>query len=94
VLEKSTGAVMALIYEIELFTQEHYKQSIEPDDQLSELYKDIFLFHWKEEAHHAFLDALEWPREDRKLSVEERDQALPTRKEDSCDVYRKLCLRV
>ncbi len=76
VLEKSTWAVMALIYEIELFTQEHYKQSIEPDDQLSELYKDIFLFHWKEEAHHAFLDALEWPREDRKLSVEERDQAV------------------
>jgi len=76
VLEKSTWAVMALIYEIELFTQEHYKQSIEPDDQLSELYKDIFLFHWKEEAHHAFLDALEWPREDRKLSPEDRERAV------------------
>ena len=67
VLEKSTCAVMALIYEIELFTQEHYKQSIEPDEDLSELYKDVFLYHWKEEAHHAFLDGLEWPRHDAKM---------------------------
>jgi hypothetical protein len=76
VLEKSTWAVMALIYEIELFTQEHYKQSIEPDDDLSELYKDIFLYHWKEEAHHAFLDTLEWPRQDKKITFEEREKAI------------------
>lgn len=76
VLEKSTWSVMALIYEIELFTQEHYKQSIEPDENLSELFKDIFLFHWKEEANHAYLDALEWPREDTKLTPAERDQAI------------------
>ena len=76
VLEKSTWAVMALIFEIELFTQEHYKQSIEPDQNLSDLYKDIFLFHWKEEAHHAYLDELEWPREDRKLTPLERERAI------------------
>ena len=76
VLEKSSWAVMALIYEIELFTQEHYKQSIEPDDNLSELYRDIFLYHWKEEAHHAFLDSLEWPRLDKKISPDERDRAV------------------
>ena len=76
VLEKSTWAVMALIYEIELFTQEHYKQSIEPDEDLSELYKDVFLYHWKEEAHHAFLDALEWPRHDAKITTGERDKAV------------------
>jgi hypothetical protein len=76
VLEKSTWAVMALIYEIELFTQEHYKKSIEPDENLSELYKDIFLFHWKEEAHHAVMDALEWPRVDQKLTPAERDRAI------------------
>jgi hypothetical protein len=76
VLEKSTWAVMALIYEIELFTQEHYKQSIEPDENLSELYKDVFLYHWKEEAHHAVMDALEWPREDMKLSAAERERAI------------------
>ncbi len=76
VLEKSTWAVMALIYEIELFTQEHYKKSIEPDPNLSELYKDIFLYHWKEEAHHAYLDALEWPRVDYSITHEEKDQGI------------------
>jgi len=76
VLNKSTWAVMALIYEIELFTQEHYKKSIEPDENLSELYKDIFLFHWKEEAHHAYLDSLEWPLEDKRLSPVERERAI------------------
>jgi hypothetical protein len=76
VLSKSTWAVMALIYEIELFTQEHYKKSIEPDGNLSELYKDIFLYHWKEEAHHAYLDSLEWPLEDKRLKPLERERAI------------------
>jgi hypothetical protein len=76
VLKNSTWAVLALIFEIELFTQEHYKQSIEPDENLSELYKDLFLFHWKEETTHAIMDELEWPREDRKISPEQRDQAV------------------
>jgi hypothetical protein len=76
VLAKSTWAVMALILEIELFTQAHYKQSIEPDDKLSELYKDIFYFHWREECQHAILDELEWPRIDERLSSTEREQAV------------------
>ena len=76
VLKNSSWAVLALILEIELFTQEHYKKSIEPEKNLSELYKDIFLFHWKEETTHAMMDELEWPREDSKLSAEERDRAV------------------
>jgi hypothetical protein len=76
VLEKSTWAVLALILEIELFTQEHYKQSIEPEENLSDLYKDVFLFHWKEEATHAIMDELEWPRENKKLTPAQRDQAI------------------
>ena len=76
VLQNSTWAVLGLILQIELFTQEHYKQSIEPDENLSELYKDIFLFHWKEETTHAIMDELEWPREDRKLTPGERDKAV------------------
>ena len=76
VLTKSTWAVLALTYHIELFTQAHYRQSIEPDADLSELYKDVFLFHWKEESQHAILDELEWMREDGKLAPEERDQAV------------------
>lgn len=76
VLKNSTWAVMGLILEIELFTQEHYKQSIAPNDNLSELFKDIFLFHWKEETTHAMIDELEWERENAKISGTERDQAV------------------
>jgi hypothetical protein len=76
VLEKSTWAVLALILEIELFTQEHYRQSIDPDENLSPLFKDIFFFHMKEETTHALMDELEWPREDNKLTPKERDQAV------------------
>jgi len=76
VLGKSTWAVLALTCHIELFTQAHYKQSIEPDDDLSELYKDVFLYHWREESQHAIMDELEWVREDSELSGEQRDQAV------------------
>ena len=76
VLSKSTWAVLGLTCHIELFTQAHYKQSIEPDDALSELYKDVFLFHWREESQHAVLDELEWRREDQGLSDSERDRAV------------------
>ena len=68
--------MLALILEIELFTQEHYRQSIEPDENLSPLFKDIFFFHMKEETTHALMDELEWPREDKKLTPTERDRAV------------------
>jgi hypothetical protein len=76
VLTKSTWAVLALTCHIELFTQAHYKQSIEPNENLSELFKDVFLYHWREESQHAILDELEWRREDKKLSASERDQSV------------------
>jgi len=76
VLSKSTWAVLGLTCHIELFTQAHYRQSIEPDRDLSELWKDVFLFHWKEESQHAILDELEWRREDAKLGAGERDRAV------------------
>src|SRR5215510_1786430 len=69
VLGKSTWAVLALTLHIELFTQMHYRQSIEPDENLSPLFKDVFLFHWKEESQHAILDELEWVRADEKISA-------------------------
>jgi hypothetical protein len=61
---------------IELFTQMHYRQSIEPDENLSPLFKDVFLYHWKEESQHAIIDELEWTRCDRNVSAEERDRAV------------------
>lgn len=76
VMSKSSWAVLGLTCHIELFTQAHYKQSIEPDAELSELFKDVFLFHWREESQHAILDELEWRREDDRLSDAERDKAV------------------
>ena len=76
VLGKSTWAVLALTLHIELFTQMHYRQSIEPDQKLSPLFKDVFLYHWKEESQHAILDELEWVRCDEKTSAEDRDKAV------------------
>jgi len=76
VLGKSTWSVLALTCMIELFTQAHYRSSIEPDAELSPLWKDVFLHHWKEESQHAIVDELEWKREDAKLSPEARDAAV------------------
>jgi hypothetical protein len=76
VMAAPTWSVLALTCHIELFTQSHYRQSIQPDEELSELYKDVFLYHWKEESQHALLDELEWMREDRRLSPEQRDAAV------------------
>lgn len=76
VMSAPTWSVLALTCHIELFTQGHYRQSIQPDDELSDLYKDVFLYHWKEESQHAILDELEWQREDARLSPAQRDVAV------------------
>lgn len=76
VLDKSTWAVLALTCHIELFTQSHYNESIAPDEDLSGLYKDVFLFHWREESQHAILDEMEWHKENEQLSDSERDQGV------------------
>ncbi len=76
VLGKSTWAVLALTCCIELFTLAHYRAGIGAAEDISELYQDVFLFHWKEESQHAVLDELEWVREDAKLSPAERDAAV------------------
>jgi hypothetical protein len=76
VLGKSSWSVLALTCHIEIFTQVHYKKSIEPDTALSPLWKDVFLHHWQEESQHAIIDELEWRREDAKLTAAERDAAV------------------
>jgi hypothetical protein len=76
VLSKSNWAVLALTLHIELFTQIHYRESIRKDANLSELYKDIFLFHWKEECQHALMDELEWRRIDAEISDAARQTAV------------------
>jgi hypothetical protein len=76
VLGKSTWSVLALTCHIEIFTQVHYKSSIEPDENLSRLWSDVFLHHWQEESQHAILDELEWLREDAKIDDGARDLAV------------------
>jgi len=76
VLASSTWAVLALVYMIELFVLAHYRTSIEPDATLSELWKDVFMHHAREESQHAIVDEMEWLREDAKLAPKERDKAV------------------
>jgi len=76
VLGKSIWAVLALTLDIELFTQVHYRESIASDAGLSELFKDVFFFHWKEESQHAILDEIEWTRHNGTLTTEQRDHAV------------------
>jgi hypothetical protein len=76
VLGRGTWAVLALTLDIELFTQSHYRQSIDHDAELSELFKDVFLHHWKEESQHAILDELELMRHTSTLTAQERDRGV------------------
>jgi hypothetical protein len=76
VLGASSWAVLALTCDIELFSQAHYRSSIDPDHDLDPLWKDVFLFHWREESQHAILDEMEWLRENDKLDAAARDQAV------------------
>jgi hypothetical protein len=76
VLSKSTWAVLALICHIEIFVLTHYRASIERDPDLSEVWKDVFLHHWKEEAQHAIMDELEWRRVHASIGWSEQDQGV------------------
>jgi len=76
VLGASTWAVLALVCNIELFVLQHYRESIDTDADLSDLWKDVFMHHAREESQHAIIDELEWKREDAKLTAAERDKAV------------------
>jgi hypothetical protein len=76
VLGKSSWAVLALTLHIELFTQAHYRESIRQDHELSDLARDVFRFHWREECQHAIMDELEWRRVDAATTPDARDAAV------------------
>jgi hypothetical protein len=76
VMSQSTWAVMAFTLDIELFVLAHYRASIEPQEELSPLWKDVFLFHAREEAQHAILDEMEFIREDAELDSAQRSVAV------------------
>jgi hypothetical protein len=76
VLAAPTWSVLALTLDIELFTQAHYRASIQPAERICPLWKDVFLFHWKEEAQHAILDEIEFVQENARLDTAARDAAV------------------
>ena len=76
VLAKSNWAVLGLTLDIEIFSQAHYRASIESDAELSDLWRDVFLFHWKEESQHAIMDESEWRAEDARVTARQRDEGV------------------
>jgi len=76
VLARRSWAVLALVFMIELFVQRHYEESIAPTQELCPLWKDVFLFHFREECQHSILDELEWRAENARIDHDERDAAM------------------
>jgi hypothetical protein len=75
-LASSTWSLLALACHIELFVQSHFDKSIAPREELCPVFKNVSMYHWKDECRHVMLDELEWTDEHAKLSVSERDQAV------------------
>jgi hypothetical protein len=76
VLGRSTWSVLALTTHIEYFVLAHYRSSIDAEDGIDPLWKDVFRFHWRDESQHVVLDELEWRREDATLDDAARDVAV------------------
>jgi hypothetical protein len=76
VLSKPTWSVLLLTLHIELFVQNHYRESIAGQGDLSELFRDVFLYHWKDECQHVVLDEMELRRHDDLLTIGQRDDAV------------------
>jgi hypothetical protein len=76
VLARRSWAVLALVFMIELFVQRHYEESIAPTQELCPLWKDVFLFHFREECQHSILDEIEWRAENARITHDERDAAV------------------
>jgi hypothetical protein len=85
-LRKSTWAVLALTCFVEIFTQAHYVHSIREQGELCSLFKDVFYYHWIEEAQHATLDELEWQRVHDAMQPEQIDAGVA----DFIDLVRML----
>ena len=69
------GGARADLHDRALHSGSTTAKASRPDSDLSELYKDVFLFHWREESQHAILDELEWRRENAR--AQRRGSATP-----------------
>lgn len=59
ILGKSPMAVLLITLHIELVTQAHYVGCIRDSENTDGLFRNLFKYHWIEEAQHAKLDILE-----------------------------------
>ncbi|GLH74555.1 hypothetical protein GETHLI_30570 [Geothrix limicola] len=76
VLSRHRGAVLLLTAAIEWLTQHHYLSAMRHSDELDPLTKEIFRFHWMEEAQHAQLDHLEAMAHFKSMGASDRDAAV------------------
>ncbi len=74
------------------------RRASSPTPQLSDLWKDVFLFHWKEESQHAILDELEWRARERpprrrgaRPGRRRSDRARRRRRRDRADAGERRC---
>src|SRR5678816_3807697 len=51
-------SVSLLTLHIEWMTQKHFQESVEGDEQIDPMFKNLLLHHWMEEHQHARLDTL------------------------------------
>ena len=59
ILSKSPMAVMMVTLHLEIMTQAHFTESVEPNGKLDPLFSRLLRYHWMEECQHAKIDALE-----------------------------------
>ncbi len=76
VLGKSTWAVLGLTCFIEIFVLSHYRQVIDSETAISGLFKDVFMYHARDEAQHIVADEIEWQRIHNEMSPGDVDRAV------------------
>lgn len=59
VLSKGPIAVLLITLHIELFTQQHYVESVKDNQELDPFFASLLKHHWLEESQHAKIDMLE-----------------------------------
>jgi hypothetical protein len=89
-LGRSRWAALALTLHVEVAAQAHYRTSLDDDETLCEVWKDVLLQHWKEESPHTVLDELEWRREHARGDALARERGV----DDLVALYGALDLRL
>jgi hypothetical protein len=76
VLARNRGAVLLLTSAIEWLTQHHFQSAMKNSDELDPAAKELFRFHWMEEAQHTRLDHLETVRVFKEMTEADRTMAI------------------